>query len=136
MSSAVKATAKGIRISPRKMGLVAALVRGRSVADSLVILEHTPKRGAPVLAKVVESATANAVNNHKATKDTLEVASVLVSPGSIIKRYRPGARGMVRPIRHRTSHVTVIVDATKQVPEKKAPIKQPKAKKAANGSKS
>ncbi len=137
--SQVKASAKSLRIAPRKLGLVAGLVRGRTVNDSLAILEHTPKGGAPLLAKVVKSAAANAETNQKLSKDQLLVSSILVSPGSIIKRYRPGARGMIRPIMKRTSHVTVVVEATPAKPAARAAAKAPaaiKTMKETDGSKS
>src|SRR5687767_11493394 len=102
--SPVSATAKNLRTSASKLGLVASLVRGRSVTDSLTILEHTPKSAASLLAKVVKSAQANAENNHKLEADKLLVDKILVSNGGMIKRGRAGARGMWRPIRHRLSH--------------------------------
>ncbi len=61
---AVKAIAKGVRMSPRKVGVVAALVRGRTVEDALVILEHTPRRSCIAVMKTIESAQANADHNH------------------------------------------------------------------------
>ena len=60
----VRAIGKGVRISPRKMAVVASLVRGRSVSDALVILEHTPRRAAKVISKVVAAARAHARPNH------------------------------------------------------------------------
>lgn len=106
----VRATAKSLRISPRKIGLVAGLVRGRSLADSLVILEHTPKRGAGLLAGVIKSAQANAENNHKLPSKDLVLAQVLVSPGPTTKRYQPVSFGRAHPINKRSSHVTVVVE--------------------------
>jgi large subunit ribosomal protein L22 len=74
---AVKAIAKGVRISPRKVGVVAALVRGRTVADAVTILEHVPRR-APALAikKAVQSAAANAENNHNLKPGTLNIVEI------------------------------------------------------------
>ena len=60
----VRAIAKGVRMSPRKVGVVAALVRGRTVEDALVILEHTPRRSADPVREVIKSARANAEHNH------------------------------------------------------------------------
>lgn len=128
--SQTKAVAKSLRISPRKLGLVAGLVRGRSVKDTVVILQHTPRKGAPLLLKVVKSAAANAETNHKMNQDSLAVKSVLVSPGSTIKRYRAGARGMIRPQAHRTSHVTVVVeDSVKPTGQPAARVQKPKTAK-------
>ena len=128
---AVSATAKNLRVSARKLGLVASLVRGRSLKDSEVILQHTPKVAAPVLAKVLKSARANAENNQKLDADKLVVESILVSNSGMIKRFRAGARGMVRPIRHRTSHVTVVLD---EIPKPVASSGAAKNKVAVRGS--
>ena len=72
---AVKAIAKGVRMSPRKVGVVVALVRGRTVAEALTILEHTPRRSALPIKKVIESARANADHNHNLKPDTLTITS-------------------------------------------------------------
>ena len=109
----VTATAKGLRVSPRKLALVAALVKGRSVKDSLIILAHTPKTAAPLLAKVIKSASANAETNQKLPTDQLQLGAIIVNPGYVRKGIHHGARGMIRPLRHRTSQVTVIVEGTK-----------------------
>jgi large subunit ribosomal protein L22 len=112
---AVKAVAKGIRMSPRKVAVVAALVRGRSVADAITILEHTPRRSALVVKKVIESAKANASHNHDYKEDTLTITSISVSPGVRNKRFRPVARGSAHPYQLRTSHIWVEVDGIKRV---------------------
>ncbi len=105
----VKAQAKGVQMTPRKIGLVASLVRGRSVNDALVILEHTPKRAALPLIKVINSAKANAGNNHNVQTDNLLIKDLHVSPGPHMKRFRPVARGSAHPYQKRTTHITVIV---------------------------
>lgn len=107
---AVKAIAKGVRISPRKVAPVAALVRGRSVADALVILEHTPRRAAKQVAKTIKSAQANADHNHGYKADTLVITEISVTPGIRYKRFRPVSRGMPHPYQKRTSHIRVVVD--------------------------
>ena len=107
---AVKAIAKGVRISPRKVSVVASLVRGRSVADALVILEHVPRRAATPIAKVIKSARANADHNHNYRPDTLQIVEISVTPGIRYKRFRPVSRGMAHPYQKRTSHIQVIVD--------------------------
>lgn len=114
----VKAVAKGVRMSPRKVGVVAALVRGRSVADALVILEHTPRRSAEPVRKVIESARANAGHNHDYKVDTLQIVSIQVSPGPRFKRYRPAAHGRALPFQRRTSHIHVVVDGEKRAAKK------------------
>ena len=96
---AVKAIAKGVRISPRKVGVVAALVRGRSVEDALTILDHTPRRSALAVSKVIKSAKANADHNHNYKPATLaDYRDFSVTPGPRLKRYRPAARGRALPV--------------------------------------
>jgi large subunit ribosomal protein L22 len=115
---AVKAIAKGVRISPRKVGVVAALVRGRTVADALTILEHTPRRAAVPVRKAIQSAKANADHNHNVKPDTLKITAITVTPGPRLKRYRPAAHGRALPFMRRTSHITVIVDGEARVAKK------------------
>ena len=107
---AVKAIAKGVRMSPRKVAEVAALVRGRTVADALVILDHTPRRSAKAVYKVVASARANAEHNHNYKSDTLQITEISVTPGPRLKRYRPAAHGRALPFQKKTSHIRVVVD--------------------------
>ncbi|HEX9679047.1 MAG TPA: 50S ribosomal protein L22 [Candidatus Saccharimonadales bacterium] len=106
----VQAIAKSVRISPRKAGLVASLVRGRSVSDALIILDHTPKKGAPIIKKVVESARANATNNHGLDETSLIVSELIVGQGPAMKRFQPAAFGRARPYKRRTSHIKVVLD--------------------------
>lgn len=120
---AVKAIAKGVRISPRKVGVVASLVRGRTVADALTILEHTPRRAALAVKKTILSAQANADHNHSLKPDTLNIVTITVTPGPRLKRYRPASHGRALPFQRRTSHITVIVDGDARV-AKKAAAKQ------------
>lgn len=105
-----QAIAKGVRISPRKVSVVAALVRGRSVQDALTILSHTPRRAALPLTKVIESAKANADYNHGYKPDTLVITELSVTAGSRLKRFRPAARGRALPYQKKTSHIRVVVD--------------------------
>lgn len=106
----VKAQAKNLRISPRKLGLVAALIRRRRVEEALTILDHTPKRGADLLRSVLKSAVANAEQNLKLNPQELMIDSVLVGPGPTLRRYRPAPHGRAHRIRRRSSHVTVWLD--------------------------
>lgn len=106
----VKAVAKNVRISPRKVGIVAGLVRGRSVSDAIVILSHTPRRSSTAVKKAVESAKANAENNHNYKADTLRITHISVTPGTRLKRYRPAAHGRALPFERKSSHITVMVD--------------------------
>lgn len=111
---------KGVRISPRKVSVVAALVRGRTVTDALTILEHTPRRAAQAVAKTVKSASANAEHNHNFKPDSLFITEISVTPGPRFKRYRPAARGRALPFQKKTSHIRVVVDGEKRAIKKAA----------------
>ncbi len=106
----VLAIAKGVRMSPRKVGVVADLVRGRTVEDALVILANTPRRSALPVIKAIESARANADHNHGLKPKTLRIVEITVNHGPRIKRYRPAAHGRALPFQRRTSHIRVVVD--------------------------
>lgn len=104
-----QATAKFVGTSARKTGLVAALIRGRRAVDARHILANTDKRATTPVGKVLESAIANAENNHGARAADLLVESVLIGPGPTLKRSMPRAKGSASAIRKRSSHITVIV---------------------------
>ena len=124
-----QAVARGVRISSRKAGLVASLVRGRSVEDALVILEHTPKKAAPILRKVIASAKANAITNHNLQEKDLKITELTIGPGPALKRFRPAARGSALRYKHHTSHIRVVVDGVnKPAPSKAKPVAEKKAK--------
>lgn len=123
----VQAKALGVRMSPRKVSVVAALVRGRSVADAITILEHTPRRAATPVRKVIESARANADNNHGLKADTLKITEISVTPGPRFKRYRPAAHGRALPFQRKTSHIFVTVEG--EARPKKSAAKKPETKK-------
>lgn len=114
----VLAVAKGVAISPRKVEVVAALVRGRTVEDALTILSHVPRNSAIPVRKVIESARANADHNHKLKPDTLVITEISVSPGVRLKRFRPAAQGRALPFMRRTSHIRVVVDGEARVSKK------------------
>lgn len=120
---AVQAIAKGVRMSPRKVGVVAALVRGRTVDDALVILNHTPRRSATAVRKAIASARANAEHNHNFKPDTLHIVEISVTPGPRIKRYRPAAQGRALPFERKSSHIRVVVDGEQRVVKKPATAK-------------
>lgn len=110
----VMAIAKGVRMSPRKVGVVASLVRGRTVEDALVILANTPRRSALPVIKAIESAKANADHNHGLKPKTLRIVEITVNHGPRIKRFRPAAHGRALPFQRRTSHIRVVVDGDKR----------------------
>ena len=110
MAQEVKATAKYIRIAPRKVRIVMNLVRGKSVADALAILKFTPKVGADAVEKVLRSAVANAENNFDMDVDRLFISSAFVDQGPTLKRIHPRSRGQAFMILKHTSHITVAVN--------------------------
>lgn len=119
--NSVRSVARGVRMAPRKVSLVASLVRGRSVADALTILQHTPKRAAVPVAKAIASAQANATHNHSLDGKTLTIAKLEVTAGTRLKRYRAGARGQAKPYQKRTSHIVVEVTGDVKVKKSVAP---------------
>lgn len=131
-----RATAKFLPTSARKAGLVAGLVRGRSATEASSLLSVTNKKAAKILGDVLNSAIANAENNFGAKKAELTVESVLVGPGRTLKRFRPRAKGSAARIRHRTSHITIVLSDVASTESKVAeaetaksePIKPTKAK--------
>lgn len=122
--SIVRSYAKNVDQAPRKVALVASLVRGRSVADAIVILNHTPKRAARPLIKAIESAQANAVNNHGFDGKTLQLVTLSVTTGTRLKRFTPASRGRALPFQKKTSNI--LVEVTGELKPKKAAAK-PKA---------
>jgi ribosomal protein L22 len=103
----VRAQAKYVRSSARKARLVCDLIRGKSVEDARAILATTPRSVAKDWSKVLESAVANAENNHDLDGDELRIAAVHADEGPTLKRFRPRAMGRATRIRKRTSHLTI-----------------------------
>ncbi len=105
----VKATAKTLRIPPRKARLVIDLIRGKSVEEATAILKFTPNHAAAAVTKVLKSATANAVNNNNLNEEKLYVKACYANEGVVLKRFMPRAKGSASAIHKRTSHITVVV---------------------------
>ena len=103
------ATLKFLRISPRKARLVADLVRGKPVAQALDTLKFANRSASLPIKKVIESAMANAENNHGLDVDILMVKELCVDPGPTLKRFMPRAQGRAYSIRKRTSHIRVVL---------------------------
>jgi large subunit ribosomal protein L22 len=103
----VRAQAKYVRHAPRKARLVVDHIRGKSVGEARAILNHTPRAAAVDVLKLLESAVANAENNHELDADELVIRKVYVDEGPTLKRYRPRALGRATRIRKRTSHMTI-----------------------------
>lgn len=120
----VKAHIMGVDQTPRKLSLVASLVRGRTVADASVILDHTPKRAALAVKKAIQSASANAVNNHGLDAKSLTISTLSVTAGPRLRRYKPASRGRALPFEKKSSHILVEVAGVEKV------VKKPAAKKA------
>ena len=104
-----KAHLKYARISPRKVGVVCDLIRGKDVKVARGILENTPKAASELLIKLLGSAVANAENNFGMDPESLYVSQVYANPGPILKRYMPRAQGRGYRINKRTSHITLVV---------------------------
>ena len=104
-----KAVSRMIRISPQKLNLVAQMIRGKKVASALADLEFSRKRIAKDVRKCLESAIANAENNHDLDVDDLVVAEAHVGKALVIKRFTPRGRGRVGRILKPFSHLTIVV---------------------------
>lgn len=104
------ALAKNVKVSPRKVRLVADSVRDLSIAAALTQLMVSRKRGAVSLKKALESAMANAVNNNSAKKDDLKIKTINITEGIKYKRFHYAGRGRTRPYMKRTSHINVILE--------------------------
>ena len=107
------AVARYVRISSRKAKIVLDLIRGKDVDQALAILQFTPKAASPVIAKVLSSAIANAVNNQDLDRSTLYVAECYANPGPTLKRYVARSRGSASPMLKRTCHISVVLDQKK-----------------------
>jgi ribosomal protein L22 len=105
----VRAQAKYVRTSARKARLVCDHIRGKSVQEARAILAHTPRAVSRDWSKLLESAVANAENNHELLGDELRIAQVTADEGPTLKRYRPRAMGRATRIRKRTSHLTILL---------------------------
>ena len=125
----VKASARNLRISPRKLRLVTNLVKNMRLSDALVQLQFTNKKGAGMITKLLQSAAANAENNFSLNRDGLFIQTITCDMGPVLQRSFPRARGSAFIIRHKMSHVNVILEerATKA---KKTAQKVAKTKKA------
>lgn len=113
-----RAYIKGVDIAPRKVGVVASLVRGRTVADALVILDHVPRRAGLPIKKAIQSAAANATNNHGIDGKNLQITTLSVTTGKRLKRFKPHMRGMALPFQKKTSNILVVVSGAEK-PKKK-----------------
>lgn len=107
-----RCVARYLRVTPRKMRLVAAVIRGKNVNEAIGMLKFTPRAGARPILKAIQSAVASIVNSDKAREinpDELMVKTILVDEGPTLRRFMPRAMGRATPIRKRMCHVTVTV---------------------------
>jgi len=105
----VQAIAKSVRISPRKVRLVADAIKQMPIDQAIATLEVLKKRGAAALSKTLKSALANAINNAKLEKENLMIGDIDVTEGPSLKRYHPSTRGRIHPYKKRSSHIRVVL---------------------------
>jgi large subunit ribosomal protein L22 len=105
----VVAILRGARLSAQKARLVADQIRGKAVEEALQLLTYSPKKGADIIKKVLNSAIANAEHNEGADVDELKISTIYVDEGMSLKRIRPRAKGRADRIVKRTCHITVKV---------------------------
>lgn len=119
----MKATLSNYRQAPRKTGLISGLIRGKSVKEARIILSKLVKRGALPIAKLLDSAVANAKTNNKVSNVDDMIVSTYVNKGKVLKRWRPRAMGRAFPIHKHTSHIVIEL---KDSPAHKATAEQGK----------
>jgi large subunit ribosomal protein L22 len=115
----VRAIAKSVKMSPRKVRLIADAIRSLTIEEALLVLDATQKRASAPIAKTLLSAVANAVANNNLDKDNLMIESVMVNEGQAMKRFHPSSRGRVHPYKKKSSHITIVL---KEKPVKKASV--------------
>ena len=103
----VRASAKYVRVAPRKLRLVADQVRGKQIDEARSLLRFSTRSAARDVAKLLDSAAANAENNHDLVAEDMKISEITVDEGPTLKRYRPRALGRATPIHKRTSHIAV-----------------------------
>lgn len=105
----VRAHLKGARLSAQKARLVADQIRGKGVEEALMVLNYSPRKGAAIIKKVLNSAIANAEHNEGADVDELKVSTICVDEGMTMKRIMPRAKGRADRILKRSCHITITV---------------------------
>ncbi|MDD5593285.1 MAG: 50S ribosomal protein L22 [Candidatus Margulisbacteria bacterium] len=110
----IKAKAKWVKSSDRKLSRVIELIRGKTALEAMTILKFRPQKGARILEKVLKSAIANAKHNLKLDENSLLVKEAYANKGIIMRRFQPRARGRAFPIKKKTSHVTVCLSSAEE----------------------
>ncbi len=137
----VRARAKSVRLSPRKVRLIADTIRNLSIDQAMHVLGSTQKRAVEPVVKTLQSAIANATNNAKLEKENLIIASIMVNEAPALKRFHPSSRGRVHPYKKKGSHITIVLTEkavtapVKAVEEKKAGKKSDEKKTDKGGKK-
>src|SRR5664279_2259783 len=133
----VRAVAKSVRISPRKLRLVADAMRNLSIDEAFLVLEVAQQRAAQTISKTLSSAIANATNNAKLERKNLFIQSVMVNDAPAMKRFRPSTRGRIHPYKKRGSHLTIVLNekavVTPVVPAVAKPTKKEEKEKVVKG---
>lgn len=130
----IRAVSKSVRVSPRKVRLVAEVIRNQKADDALRTLYLLKKRGSLVLEKTLKSAIANATNNANLKREDLVIKSLDVLEAPAYKRYHPSTRGRIHPYKKRGSHITIVLEDLKvEAPkeEVKKEVKEEKKKEEA-----
>ena len=125
----ITASLQNYRITPRKMRLVADMIRGKKILDAKNILENVSKKAKHPFAALIDSAVANASHNHKIGKEGLFVKEIRVDQGYVLKRSMPMSRGSAFPIKKRTSRVSIVLAPAAPRAEKKTRAEKTAAKK-------
>jgi ribosomal protein L22 len=111
----VRASSRYVRVAPRKARLVADQVRGLQIDRARALLQFSPRGAAQDIGKLIESAAANAENNHDLVADEMRVAEITVDEGPTLRRFRPRALGRATPINKRTSHIAVALSPEEEI---------------------
>ena len=109
MEASARSSARYVRITPPKARRMVDLIRGLPASEAQIVLRFSPQAASETVGKVLDSAIANAENNHGMSADGLVVTEAYVDEGPTLKRFRPRAQGRAYRIRKRTSHITVVV---------------------------
>lgn len=124
----VKAQLNYLRIAPRKVRLVANLLKGQEIKKAEFALRHLSKRAALPLLKLLQSAVASAKHDFDLAEDFLKIKSIVVNQGSVLKRYRPRAFGRAALIRKETSHISLILETVEKEAKVTRAVKKEKSK--------
>lgn len=106
----VKSVTKHSRMSAKKVRDITRVIQGRNASEALEMLRFIPRKSARLVAKTLQSAIANAENNHGLSSTSLIVAKAYVDQGPVFRRFQPVARGSAHPIKKRTSHISIILE--------------------------